>query len=90
MHELHSIYAAEFKKRGFDIWGEETTGDELDKRFTPSLAPAFLWVTISKLQITFAYDERMVLWAAEGTIDLSDLGFTQLEFSDDETPRVLH
>jgi hypothetical protein len=90
MQHTDSIYAAELRRRGFDHWGEESIKDTFEERLTPSLAPAFLCITINTLDITFAYDEHLVLWAVEGAVDLSDLGFTELEFSDDEPPRVLH
>jgi len=90
MHRCDSVYAAELTRRGFDTWEEEGVKDSLDDRFTSSLAPAFLCITLLELHITFAYDENLILWAAEGVIDLSDLGFTELTFDEDEPPRVLN
>lgn len=85
-----SIYIAELLLRGFSAWEDETVADELDERFAPSLAPAFLCMNLKRLEITFAYDKNLVLWAAVGTIDLTDLGFTELVFAEDELKRVLH
>lgn len=90
MSHANSIYAAELTLRGFDLWQEETVESSLNERFEPRLAPAFLCVTTVTLTITFAYDENLVLWATEGVVDLSDLGFTELEFDDDGPSRVLN
>ena len=90
MEQTQSIYAAELSLRGFDRWEEDAVADGLNERLTPNLAPAFLCVTLKNLVITFAYDEHLVLWAVKGDVDLSDLGFTELEFSEDEPKRVVH
>jgi len=90
MQHAASIYAAELIVRGFDIWVEETVGEELENRLKPSLAPAFLCVSMGNLVITFAYDEQCVVWAAKGEIDLSELGFTELELEEDKLPRFLN
>lgn len=90
MQRATSIYATELTLRGFHLWDEETVGQELGNRLRPSLVPAFLWVAMRSLIITFAYDEQCVVWAAEGMVDLSELGFTELELTDDERPRFLN
>lgn len=90
MHATKSIYAAQLRARGFDPWTDPTTTDLLENRLTPSLAPAFLCVTMSDLHVTFAFDECLVLWAVKGVVDLSDLGFCELAFSEDKPPRVLN
>lgn len=90
MPNTNSIYAAELTLRGFDLWQEETVERSLSERFVPNLAPAFLSITMSTLTITFAYDENLVLWAIEGAVDLSDLGFTELMFDDEEPSKVLN
>jgi len=86
MHRCDSVYAAELSLRGFEVDGEEPAKPDPNERFPRT----FLHLTCLGLEVTFAYDENLILWAAEGVIDLCDLGFTELTFDEDEPPRVLN
>ena len=76
-----SLYGGELLSRGFDLWGDEATTEELETRMSASIGPAFLHITLLTIVITFAFDEHGDIWAAEGIVDLSDMGFQQVDFA---------
>jgi hypothetical protein len=83
MSEHESPWAAELQKRDFDAWPEVSLDGTLPESALLSL-PVFCRITMLSYRCTFAIDEQEVLWAAEGHVDLSDLGFTEIDFGEEE------
>lgn len=80
-----SEHAAELVRLGFE---------KLDKKdgityediavFPDSDLPCFFLVDSPTMEVTFAVDEFRTVWEADGLIDLSYLGFSEMEMNDPE------
>ncbi len=82
---LESRYANELTELGFDEWSEEDgiTREDIPV-FMDTDLPCFFLVEIPDMPITFVVDELRKVWCADGLIDLSYLGFSEMEINGPE------
>lgn len=77
---MSSIHSEALRERGFSQVPSAPHCSSVTKDFmdeNPEAGPFFYRATIDESAATIAIDECTVPWIASGTVDLTDLGFTQ-------------
>ncbi len=79
-----SVHTDALKVRGFDKWIEEGFPNTCLKSIPFETPPLFFYLTFFTLTMIFVLDEHYFFWAAEGKIDLSEIGLEEFNV---EAPR---
>ena len=87
---LESVHSGALKVRGFDKWVEEGYPRTCLESIPFETPPLFFYITFFTLTMTFVLDEHYYLWAAEGRIDLSELGLEELIVEPPQDPTTLN
>jgi hypothetical protein len=78
-----SRFAPQLSELGFDCWSGDDLNSTLsahDQQELRIYGPlTFIYADLFHPGLTFAFDEYGGLWAANDTVDLSSLGFTEIK-----------